>query len=263
LLATFFVCLDDARVILAGHNGRNAKPPPLSEHHFKAWRHNGRVFIHDAQIGANADGVRGQRFQHVSGITFCSRSKADSAGVADCAQTDLAKVGKFSGRFFQRWQGDDQDTPLKNRIREIHFAIFHAVNMGVGVCQAGERSAEIALGIAVLLCKRWRLVFHFPACYPAGIRQGILNGFSARLSKFWSQSQCHTFFNVQRISDHIGGQFDQAFIPQIHEGIHNAGDQCFSLAGKNTVPAVRGRHQRHEELRKPFGVAHGKRIIGI
>ena len=176
LLCALFIGLENARVILTGHNGRNAQPPALGQHHLKARRHNGRVFIHNAEVRPNADGIRGQSFQGVGGIAFNLSAKAHSAGIANGRQTDLAETRQLRRGFFQRRQEHHEDAPLPDGISEIHFSIFRSVDMAVGVRQAGQSLAEIRLGVTELFREGRRLILQLPPCDPAGGAQRRLDG---------------------------------------------------------------------------------------
>ena len=83
LLRAFLVSLHDACIVLRGYNGGDAEAAPLCQHDFKARRNNGGVFIHNAQIRANAYGISRQGFQHVRRVAFDMSAKAHGAGITD------------------------------------------------------------------------------------------------------------------------------------------------------------------------------------
>ena len=213
MLCALFIGLENARVILACHNGRNAQPPALGQHHLKARRHDGRVFVHNAQVRPNADGVRGQGFQGVGGITFNLSAKPHGTGIADSRQTDLAETRQFRRGFFQRRQEHHEDAPLHDGICEIHFSVFRTVDVAVGVRQAGQSLAEVGLRIAKLLRERRRLILQLPPCYPAGRAQSRLDGCAGFRVQLWMQGQFHAFFQSQGVTDHRGGKLQKAFVP--------------------------------------------------
>ena len=146
---------------------------------------------------------------------------------------------------------------------EIHLSIFRTVDVVVGIGQAGQRLAEITLRVPELFRERRRLVFQFPSGNPAGSGKGGLNGSAGFGVQFRMQGQRHAFFQSQGIADDGGGKFDHPLVPQVHQSIHDAGNQSLRLVGKDRVRPIRRGHKRHKELRKGFGAAERKRIVRV
>ena len=77
------------------------------------------------------------------------------------------------------------------------------------------------------------------------------------------QGQRHAFFQSQGIADDGGGKFDHPLVPQVHQSIHDAGNQSLRLVGKDRVRPIRRGHKRHKELRKGFGAAERERVVRV
>ena len=77
------------------------------------------------------------------------------------------------------------------------------------------------------------------------------------------QGQSHTFFQRQRIADDGGGELEQPLVSQIHQRVHDAGNQGLGLVGKDGIGPVRSGHEGNKKLRQRLGAPEGKRIICI
>ena len=263
LLRAFFVRFQNTGVILGGDDGGYAETAPLCQHDLKAGGDDGRIFIHDAQIRADAHSVRGQGFQHVGGVAFNMCAEAHGTGVAYGGEADFSEAGQFCGGFFQRRQKNDQHAALHDGVGKIDFSVFSPVDVGIGVRQAGKGLSEVALGIAELLRKGLGLVFHFPSGNPAAGAESRMDGGAGLFIKLRPQREGDTFFKRQRFTDDAGGELEQPFVAQVHQGVHDAGNQRLRLVGKDAVRPVGRGHEGNKKLRQGFRTAEGEGIVGI
>ena len=152
---------------------------------------------------------------------------------------------------------------MHDAVGKVHFSIFRAVDVAVGVRQAGKRLAEVGLRVTELLREGFRLVFQVAPGNPAGGGKSRLDGCAGFLIQFGVQGQSHAFFQRQRIADDRSGELEQALVPQVNQGIHDAGNQGLRLVGKDGIGPVRRGHEGNKKLRQGFRRAERERVVGV
>ena len=152
---------------------------------------------------------------------------------------------------------------LHDGVCKIDFSVFNPVDVGIGVRQAGKGLSEVALGIAELLRKGLGLVFHFPSGNPAAGAESRMDGGAGLFIKLRPQREGDTFFKRQRFTDDAGGELEQPFVAQVHQGVHDAGNQRLRLVGKDAVRPVGRGHEGNKKLRQGFRTAEGEGIVGV
>ena len=152
---------------------------------------------------------------------------------------------------------------MHDAVGKVHFAIFRTIDMTVGIGQTGKSLAEVRLRVTELLREGFRLVFQVAPGNPAGGGKRRLDGRAGFLIQFGVQGQSHAFFQRQRIADDRSGELEQALVPQVNQGIHDAGNQGLRLVGKDGIGPVRRGHEGNKKLRQGFRRAERERVVGV
>ena len=152
---------------------------------------------------------------------------------------------------------------MHDAVGKVHFAIFRAVDVAVGIGQTGKSLAEIGLRVTELFREGFRLVFQVEPGNPAGGGKSRLDGRAGFLIQFGMQGQSHAFFQSQGITDDGSGELEQSLVPQVHQSVHDAGNQGLRLVRENGIGSIRSGHERNKKLRQGFRRAECERVVGV
>ena len=103
---------------------------------------------------------------------------------------------------------------LHDGITEVHLPIFRAIDVAVGIGQAGKGLAEVGLRVPELFREGFRLFLQVTTGNPAGGGKSRLNGGAGLFIQFGMQSQRHAFFQSQGLADNGGGELEQPLVRQ-------------------------------------------------